>query len=179
MIPCVSPLVRPTQWKPLEDRLTGPSQSLTKEIHWPNISRERSKRRYTRWQSTSVVEFETANRRTRTPFECDQHTRVPQLHSYHYAHPYSSIPRCDIKNKESAAPPPFNADEEFTVITFSDSGGGTIVAPVREWDQGKRNRDVEKRGKKRNLDRCPETTGSITGMIGRTEVLIGTSVERR
>jgi hypothetical protein len=53
------------------------------------------------------------------------------------------------KNKEPAAPAPFNVNEEFIAFTFSDSDGGTGGAPIREWDQGKQSQEVEKRGKKR------------------------------
>jgi hypothetical protein len=49
----------------------------------------------------------------------------------------------------SAAPVPFYGDEEFIAFGFPDSDKETAAMPIREWDQGKENRDVEKRGMKR------------------------------
>ena len=53
------------------------------------------------------------------------------------------------KNPEAAAPAPFGAGEEFIAFAFSDSDEETAPVPIREWDQGKQDGDVEKRGKKR------------------------------
>jgi len=53
------------------------------------------------------------------------------------------------RKPESAAPVPFGLNEEFIVFTFPDSDEETAAMPIREWDQGKQSRDVEKRGKKR------------------------------
>lgn len=52
------------------------------------------------------------------------------------------------KKPESTAPAPFSV-EEFVAFTFSDSDEETAAVPMREWDQGKQDEDVEKRGKKR------------------------------
>jgi len=53
------------------------------------------------------------------------------------------------KNPEAAAPAPFGAGEEFIAFAFPDSDEETAPVPIREWDQGKQDGDVEKRGKKR------------------------------
>ena len=53
------------------------------------------------------------------------------------------------KNPEAAAPAHFGAGEEFIAFAFSDSDEDTAPVPIREWDQGKQDGDVEKRGKKR------------------------------
>jgi hypothetical protein len=53
------------------------------------------------------------------------------------------------KYPDSAAPAPFYGGEEFIAFGFSDSDKETAAKHIREWDQGKENRDVEKRGKKR------------------------------
>ena len=52
-------------------------------------------------------------------------------------------------NPEFAAPAPFGVNEEFIAFTFPDSDEETALVPIREWDQGKQDIDVEKRGKKR------------------------------
>jgi len=60
-----------------------------------------------------------------------------------------SPPATMPKNQESAAPVPFGVNEEFIGFAFPDSDEETATMPIREWDQGKQSRDVEKRGKKR------------------------------
>lgn len=53
------------------------------------------------------------------------------------------------KTQESTAPAPFNVGEEFIAFAFSGSDEETTAVPIREWDQGKQDRNVEGRGKKR------------------------------
>ena len=53
------------------------------------------------------------------------------------------------KKTESVQQVPFSVGEEFVAFTFSDSDEEAAAVPVREWDQGKQDPDVEKRGKKR------------------------------
>jgi len=51
--------------------------------------------------------------------------------------------------KPSGSAAQFSAGEEFVAFSFSDPDEETAAVPIREWDQGKQNPDVEKRGKKR------------------------------
>lgn len=53
------------------------------------------------------------------------------------------------KHRTSTSKAPFCGDEEFIAFTFSGSDEETAAVPIREWDQGKEDRDAEKRGKKR------------------------------
>ena len=54
-----------------------------------------------------------------------------------------------LKKTESAQQVPFSVGEEFVAFTFSNSDEEAAVVPIREWDQGKQNPDIEKRGRKR------------------------------